>query len=203
MQLTVPLSLSHAAATEVQSIPQQYTYCFEQSLWNSSLFFTNNVTCNINPTTTVFIKLHECHGQPDVLLRTCFKWYCTILRPDIPVPFVRLTFSLSRFPCSFAIHNCTFLIIIIILFCFRFRSGSRGHRVIKFVLMEDRVMHLAGQLSVVDCTALIMVVTIIWVIGIRKSVIKFCNMWTGKPEGKRPLGRPRRRWVDNIRTDLQ
>jgi len=25
----------------------------------------------------------------------------------------------------------------------------------------------------------------------------------GKPEGKRPLGRRRRRWVDNIRTDLQ
>jgi len=24
-----------------------------------------------------------------------------------------------------------------------------------------------------------------------------------KPEGKRPLGRPRRRWVDNIRTGLQ
>ena len=25
----------------------------------------------------------------------------------------------------------------------------------------------------------------------------------GKPEGTRPLGRPRRRWVDNIRMDLQ
>jgi len=25
----------------------------------------------------------------------------------------------------------------------------------------------------------------------------------GKPEGKRPLGRPRRGWVDNIRMDLQ
>ena len=25
----------------------------------------------------------------------------------------------------------------------------------------------------------------------------------GKPEGKRPLGRPRLRWVDNIRMDLQ
>ena len=25
----------------------------------------------------------------------------------------------------------------------------------------------------------------------------------GKPEGKRPLGRSRRRWVDNIRVDLQ
>jgi hypothetical protein len=24
----------------------------------------------------------------------------------------------------------------------------------------------------------------------------------GKPEGKRPLGRTRRRWVDNIRMDL-
>ena len=24
-----------------------------------------------------------------------------------------------------------------------------------------------------------------------------------KPEGRRPLGRPRRRWADNIRTDLQ
>jgi hypothetical protein len=25
----------------------------------------------------------------------------------------------------------------------------------------------------------------------------------GKPEGKRPLGRPRRRWEDNIKADLQ
>ena len=25
----------------------------------------------------------------------------------------------------------------------------------------------------------------------------------GKPEGKRPMRRPRRRWVDNIRLDLQ
>jgi hypothetical protein len=25
----------------------------------------------------------------------------------------------------------------------------------------------------------------------------------GKPEGKRPLGRPRRRWEDNINTDLR
>ena len=25
----------------------------------------------------------------------------------------------------------------------------------------------------------------------------------GKPEGKRPFGRPRRRWQDNIKMDLQ
>ena len=25
----------------------------------------------------------------------------------------------------------------------------------------------------------------------------------GKPEGKRPLGRPRRRWDDNVKMDLE
>jgi hypothetical protein len=29
-----------------------------------------------------------------------------------------------------------------------------------------------------------------------------CRLSVGKPEGNRPLGRPRRRWVDNIRMDL-
>jgi hypothetical protein len=28
------------------------------------------------------------------------------------------------------------------------------------------------------------------------------RLLVGKPEGKRPLGRPRRRWVDNIRMNL-
>jgi hypothetical protein len=28
------------------------------------------------------------------------------------------------------------------------------------------------------------------------------RLLVGKPEGKRPLGKPRRRWVDNIRIDL-
>jgi hypothetical protein len=28
------------------------------------------------------------------------------------------------------------------------------------------------------------------------------RLLAGKPEGKSPLERPRRRWVDNIRTDL-
>jgi hypothetical protein len=29
-----------------------------------------------------------------------------------------------------------------------------------------------------------------------------CRVLTGKPEGKRPLERPRRRWEDNIKMDL-
>jgi hypothetical protein len=31
---------------------------------------------------------------------------------------------------------------------------------------------------------------------------KAYRLLVGKPEGKRPLGRPRRRWVDDIRMDL-
>ena len=29
------------------------------------------------------------------------------------------------------------------------------------------------------------------------------RVWVEKPEGKRPLGRPKRRWEDNIKMDLQ
>jgi len=37
-------------------------------------------------------------------------------------------------------------------------------------------------------------------IGEERGVYRFS---VGKREGKRQLGRPRRRWVDNIRMDLQ
>jgi hypothetical protein len=30
-----------------------------------------------------------------------------------------------------------------------------------------------------------------------------CRILMGKPEGKRPLGRPTRRWVDNIKMGLR
>ena len=36
--------------------------------------------------------------------------------------------------------------------------------------------------------------------GDRRGVYR---VLVGKPEGKRPLGRPRRRWEDNIKMDLQ
>jgi len=37
-------------------------------------------------------------------------------------------------------------------------------------------------------------------VGEKREVYR---VFVGKPERKRPLGRPRRRWVDNIRMDLQ
>ena len=36
--------------------------------------------------------------------------------------------------------------------------------------------------------------------GERRGVYR---VLVGKPEGKRPLGRPRLRWEDNIKTDLR
>jgi hypothetical protein len=36
-------------------------------------------------------------------------------------------------------------------------------------------------------------------------IVEVCThnrLLVGKPKGKRPLGRPRRRWVDNIKMDL-
>ena len=36
--------------------------------------------------------------------------------------------------------------------------------------------------------------------GERRGV---CRVMVGKPEGKRPLGRPRHRWEDKIKMDLQ
>ena len=40
-----------------------------------------------------------------------------------------------------------------------------------------------------------------WRVWVRRE--RCIGSWWWKPEGKRPLGRPRRRWVDNIRMDLQ
>jgi len=42
-----------------------------------------------------------------------------------------------------------------------------------------------------------------WACGAYGEERGLYRVLVGKPEGKRPLGRPRRRWVVNIRTDLQ
>jgi hypothetical protein len=36
-------------------------------------------------------------------------------------------------------------------------------------------------------------------LGEKRNVYR---LLVGKPEGKRPLGRPRRRWIDNVKMDL-
>jgi hypothetical protein len=36
--------------------------------------------------------------------------------------------------------------------------------------------------------------------GVKKNAYRIL---VGKPEGKRPLGKPRHRWVDNIKMDIR
>jgi hypothetical protein len=36
--------------------------------------------------------------------------------------------------------------------------------------------------------------------GVKRNA---CRILVAKPEGKRPLGRPRPRWVDNIKMDIR
>jgi hypothetical protein len=36
-----------------------------------------------------------------------------------------------------------------------------------------------------------------------EEVTGACNILVQRPEGRRPLGRPRRRWEDNIKMDLR
>jgi hypothetical protein len=42
-----------------------------------------------------------------------------------------------------------------------------------------------------------------WVCSTYGKKRNACRILVGKPEGKRPLGRPRRRWVSNIKMDLR
>jgi hypothetical protein len=41
-----------------------------------------------------------------------------------------------------------------------------------------------------------------WAGHVARMVEKRNRLLVGKPEGKRPLGRSRRRWIDNIKIDL-
>jgi hypothetical protein len=40
-------------------------------------------------------------------------------------------------------------------------------------------------------------------VGVHIPIFSRCNILVAKPEGKRPFGRPRRRWEDNFRRDFR
>ena len=42
-----------------------------------------------------------------------------------------------------------------------------------------------------------------WAGNVARMGERSIRVLTGKPERKRPLGRPRRRWEDNMKIDLQ
>jgi hypothetical protein len=49
----------------------------------------------------------------------------------------------------------------------------------------------------------IIVVVLLLLLLLLIIIINASKIVAGKPKGKRPLGRPRYRWVDNIKMDLK
>ena len=81
---------------------------------------------------------------------------------------------------------------IIIIYSLLYSDGNRGNHnlliLLSFIIVrviKSRRMRWAGHVVRM---------------GEEREVYK---VLVGKPEGRRSLGRPRRRWVDNIRMDLQ
>jgi len=52
-------------------------------------------------------------------------------------------------------------------------------------------------------TVVIVLYKVLGGLELRKLLILVRRVLVGKPEGKRPVGRPRRRWEDNIKLNLQ
>ena len=60
--------------------------------------------------------------------------------------------------------------------------------------------HVVGQIHDVIALIKVRIIEVSVHSGEERGVYR---VLVGKPEGRRPLGRPRRRWVDNIRINLQ
>ena len=112
---------------------------------------------------------------------TCFGVCCTIVRQTTAliakrtVCFLQSWYKMYNIPCSLNLHCCYIVELNTYFFILYYVV-----RVIK-----SRRMRWAGHVARM---------------GEERGVNRILLM---KPEGRRPVGRPRRRWVDNIRMDLQ
>ena len=86
----------------------------------------------------------------------------------------------------FSLHNHYVIIIIIIIIMYRSPNIVRviKSRRLRWTVHVDRMEESRSAFRMEES----------------RSAFKIL---TGKPTGKRPLGRPRRRWEDNIRMDLE
>jgi len=66
-------------------------------------------------------------------------------------------------------------------------------------------MHSTGNIKVLSCVVSYNMFRAIWAGHVARMSEErgVYRVLLGKPEGRRPLGRPWRRWMDNIRMDLQ
>ena len=78
-----------------------------------------------------------------------------------------------------------------------FRSDSTIFRSLRAMIMQHiRQSARWDPIYIVRCSSLFIVARMGQGRGVHRVLV-------GKPEGKRPLGRPRRRWEDNIKMDLR
>ena len=105
-----------------------------------------------------------------------------------------------------------------------YSKTNQMHQCIKFILFWNDTLHVSDGLSVHHqqfktvhtATGICQTDTAVWFASKQIAVLRWdghvarigeergvYRVLVGKPEGRRPLGRPRCRWVDNIRMDLQ
>ena len=109
-------------------------------------------------------------------LHICHNWQCTHILPFDIMQSVHLIWLCLMCFEIYIFNHCVFeTIIYAVLY-----SSPNIVRVVK-----SRRMRWAGHVAHMEEGR-----------GVHKVLV-------GKPEGKRPLGRPRRRWEDNIKMDLQ
>jgi hypothetical protein len=79
-----------------------------------------------------------------------------------------------------------------------------GSELCSWVLKDSSRIVIRGSFTLIYicvcvCNFIVRWARLVARMGEKKNAYR---LLVGKPEGKRPLGRPRRRWVDNIRMDL-
>ena len=139
--------------------------------------------------------------RPDAQSMTVHLTPYSLLPAYVSAPsFVSPLLSLSLFPCMYPLYqinhlhlrhthlhhpyvnliSCSYLCT---LFCFDLIMKFISPSIVRVI--NSRRMRWAGHVARM---------------GKRRGVYR---VLVGKPEGKRPPGRPRRRWEDNIKMDLQ
>ena len=126
--------------------------------------------------------------------------------------FPCITFSSPEGFCYIRHFESSWLCVVrIILYAYSWVSSSEPWEEIRGLLEKYPTLLFCENLMDFNETRLLEVtlnprVSIASVDGtqhLSEVVWSAFKIFTGKPTGKRPLGRPRRRWEDNIRMDLE
>jgi hypothetical protein len=125
-------------------------------------------------------------------------WISTtqVLLPLVGAFYWRISLVSSK---NKTMENFLVLFFIQVVICLNLRknmflSTFYTHQLNKFHFLLVTYMYTHTYIYIYIC---------VWESQIRKLWTCICRVLVGKPEGRRPLVRPRHRWEDNIKMDLQ